>query len=229
MHVQQSLQDAQRTTASPAATALPVTLAQRVRGHPSHRGASVQEAEALAEDLADLENIDDRGIRRVVAGLERRVKKNTELRIKHADAPERFMDSELEVDEIVRKLLALAGDPELYTQLVAHGSVPLLLDLLHHANLDIVCAAVDLLQELLDSDVVEDLETVRARPAPPRARHTLCARQCVCAWHRVFAPRWLRITLLACRSVRASLLVCVALCVVPCVHRTGRCMLCPTA
>lgn len=123
--------------------------------------AAAQEVEALAEDLADLENIDDRGIRRVVAGLERRVKRNTELRIKYADAPERFLESELEVDEIVRKLVALAGEPELYAQLMAHASAPLLLDLLQHANLDIVCAAVDLLQELLDADVVEDLDTVR--------------------------------------------------------------------
>jgi len=110
--------------------------------------------------LADLENIDERGIKRIVAGLERRVRRNQEQRMKHADAPARFMDSELEVHEILQKLLALAGESELYAQLRAHAAVPLLLGLLHHENLDIACTAVDLLQELTDADVVVDLEEV---------------------------------------------------------------------
>ena len=120
----------------------------------------MQEAEELAEDLRDLENIDERGIKRIVAGLERRVRKNQELRMKYADSPDKFMESELEVHEILQKLLALAGEAELYVQLLAHASVPLILSLLHHENMDIVCTAVDLLQELTDADVIEDLDEV---------------------------------------------------------------------
>jgi beta-catenin-like protein 1 len=121
----------------------------------------VQEAELLAEDLKDLENIDDRGIKRVVAGLERRIRRNQELRMKHADEPNRFVQSELDLHEVLRKLMALAGEAELYSQLVSQQCLPLLLELLQHANMDIVSSVVDLLQELTEADSVEDLEEAR--------------------------------------------------------------------
>lgn len=122
-----------------------------------------QEAEHLAEDLADLENIDDRGIKRVVAGLERRIRRNQELRVKHAGEPARFVDSEMELHEVLRKLMALAGEAALYSQLVAQGCVPLMLELLQHANIDISGATLDLLAELTEADSVEDLEEARCR------------------------------------------------------------------
>lgn len=34
-------------------------------------------------------------------------KENMEMRMKHADAPERFMDSEVDLDEAVKRLLAV--------------------------------------------------------------------------------------------------------------------------
>ena len=120
-----------------------------------------QEAEALASDLADLENITERGIKRVVAGLERRIRRNQELRMKHTDEPQRFLDSEMELHEVLRKLIALAGEPELYRQLIAQGCTPLLLELLQHGNMDIVAAALDLIKDLTDADSVEDLDEVR--------------------------------------------------------------------
>eukprot|EP00892_Ulva_mutabilis_P003222 jgi/Ulvmu1/12900/UM098_0088.1 len=118
----------------------------------------LEEAEQLAEDLKDLENIDDRGIKRIVAGIERRIRRNQELRLKHADDPRRFLDSELELNELLTKLSALAGEPELYNQLVDQKSVPLLLELLQHENVDVVLAVVELLRDLTDADSVEDLD-----------------------------------------------------------------------
>jgi len=120
--------------------------------------ATVQEAEQLAEDLRDLENIDDRGIKRIVAGIERRIRRNQELRLKHAEDPRRFLESELELNELLTKLSALAGEPELYNQVVDQGSVPLFLELLQHDNIDIVLAVVELLRDLTDAESVEDLD-----------------------------------------------------------------------
>jgi beta-catenin-like protein 1 len=120
----------------------------------------VQEAELFASDLKDLENIDGRGIKRVVAGLERRIRKNQELRMKHADEPQRFLESEIALHEVLRKLMALAGEPALYMQLVSQKCLPLLLELLQHGNMDIVSAAIDLLTDLTDADSVEDVDEV---------------------------------------------------------------------
>lgn len=128
----------------------------------------MQEAEALTAGLADLENIDDRGIRLVVSRLERLVRRNQEARLKHADAPERFMASELQLEEGLRALTALAGEPELYRQLVAQGGVALLLELLQHGNTDVAIATVELLKDLTDPDAVEDLAEARRRPPPGR-------------------------------------------------------------
>lgn len=122
--------------------------------------AIIQEAEQLAEDLKDLESIDDRGVKRIVAGIERRIRRNQELRLKHADDPRRFLESELELNELLTKLSALAGEPELYNQLVDQNSVPLLLELLQHENIDVVSAVVELLRDLTDGESVEDLDEV---------------------------------------------------------------------
>lgn len=114
----------------------------------------------MAEDLKELENIDDRGIRRIVTGVERRVRKNQEQRMKYIDDPQRFLDSELELNEVLTKLSALAGEPVLYTQLVEQQTVPLMLELLQHENIDIVTPVVELFKDLTDADSVEDLDEV---------------------------------------------------------------------
>ncbi len=76
--------------------------------------------------------------------------------MKHADAPEKFMASELDLDEEVRRLQAIAGYPELYPELVRLGAVPSILTLLSHDNGDIAASALELLRELTDADAIED-------------------------------------------------------------------------
>ncbi len=66
--------------------------------------------------------------------------------MKHADAPEKFMDSEVELDCEIKNLAAVASDPELYPVLVELGAVPSLLALLTHENTDIACDVISLLQ-----------------------------------------------------------------------------------
>ena len=83
-------------------------------------------------------------------------KENLEARMKHADAPEKFMASELDLDEEVRRLQAIAGYPELYPELVRLGAVPSILTLLSHDNGDIAASALELLRELTDADAIED-------------------------------------------------------------------------
>jgi hypothetical protein len=147
----------------------------------------VQEAELFTSDLKELENIDDRGIKRVVAGLERRIRMNQELRMKHSDEPHRFLESEIALHEILRKLMALAGEPSLYTQLVRQGCLPLLLELLQHGNMDIVTAAVDLLKDLTEADSVEDIDEVCLQPL-------LCTRKGVVAQTLIFVGSCVLVT-----------------------------------
>ena len=83
-------------------------------------------------------------------------KENLEMRMKYADQPEKFMESEVDLDEEVQRLLAVAGSPELYPEFVKLGAVENLMALLSHENTDIAADVIDLFQQLTDADVIED-------------------------------------------------------------------------
>ena len=69
--------------------------------------------------------------------FERRFAANQAARVKHPDAPEKFVDSEVDLDESLRALSALAGYPELYPEFVRLNAVPSILQLLAHDNADV--------------------------------------------------------------------------------------------
>ena len=99
---------------------------------------------------------------------------NMAARVKHADAPERFMDTEVDLDEAVRQLQAVASAPELYPDFVRLGAVPGVLALLGHENGDLAASVAELLRELTDADAVED----SARRLPTILHMPLGARSC---------------------------------------------------
>ena len=63
--------------------------------------------------------------------------------MKYADNPEKFMDSELELYQELKRLHALATAPELYPTFVRTRCVPSLLGLLAHENADISIDVVE--------------------------------------------------------------------------------------
>ncbi|KAK9832559.1 hypothetical protein WJX84_010114 [Apatococcus fuscideae] len=81
-----------------------------------------------------------------------------EARMKFGDNPEKFLESEVDLDEEIRKLQAVTATPDLYPELVKLGAIPTLATLLSHENGDIVAAVIELLRDLTDSDAVEELE-----------------------------------------------------------------------
>ena len=83
-------------------------------------------------------------------------KENLEMRMKYADQPEKFMESELGLDEEVQRLLAVAASPELYPDFVATGVIEHLMALLSHENTDIAADVLELFHELTDADAIED-------------------------------------------------------------------------
>ena len=76
--------------------------------------------------------------------------------MKHADAPERFLDSEVDLDEAIQQLMGMAGLPDLYTEIAGQHVVPTILALLQHDNSDIAADAIQLLKELTDADARND-------------------------------------------------------------------------
>ena len=99
---------------------------------------------------------DEKVLKKLGAALERRTNQNVELRLKYSNQPERFMDSEIELDAEIKNLQALAAFPEYYPLLIRLQGVPLLLGLFTHENVSIVRDVTLVLSELLDADAAED-------------------------------------------------------------------------
>eukprot|EP00803_Ostreobium_quekettii_P001407 evm.model.scf_992.4 EVM.evm.TU.scf_992.4 scf_992:19988-22393(-) len=98
------------------------------------------------------ETLDSKSLKRLALAFERKYKENLEQRMKYADQPEKFMESEVELDESIQNLMELVNKPELYPVLVDANVVSLLLNLLTHENTDITIDVIDLLQALTDTE-----------------------------------------------------------------------------
>ena len=94
------------------------------------------------------------GPRALALALERRATENLEARVRHAGAPERFMESELDLDDAVRAVARLGGHPELFPEFVALGAVPTLVGLVGHDNASLAADVVDVVRELTDAEAL---------------------------------------------------------------------------
>ena len=104
------------------------------------------------------EVIDAGAIKRMLLSFEKKVLKNQEMRVKFPDMPDKFMESELELNDEVQKLHVMATTPEYYPILVETNTIQTILGLLSHDNSDISIAIIDLLQELTDEEAMTDSE-----------------------------------------------------------------------
>ncbi|XDV46512.1 hypothetical protein PO909_014398 [Leuciscus waleckii] len=104
------------------------------------------------------EPVDESTVKKMILTFEKRSYKNQELRIKFPDNPEKFMEAELDLNDIIQEMHVIATIPELYHLLVELNAVHSLLGLLSHDNTDILIAVVDLLQELTDIDTLHESE-----------------------------------------------------------------------
>ncbi|KAK1983132.1 Catenin-beta-like protein [Colletotrichum cereale] len=122
-------------------------------------GITQQESEILdyvdgrGEESAAPEKIDAGWVRKTALNFEKRITKNAELRAKFADDPQKFIESEADLDTAIKDLSILAEHPDLYPQFVKLGCVASLVGLLAHENTDIAIDAIEIIGELIDEDV----------------------------------------------------------------------------
>ncbi|KAI7869758.1 Catenin-beta-like protein [Spinellus fusiger] len=112
-------------------------------------------------DIDEPEALTLQNVKRIILKFEKAINKNQEQRVRYAEEPEKFMESEADLDEEIKGLLGLTQAPQMYPELVKLGSVVSLMTLLSHENTDIVIDVIDLINELTDEDVgtsEEDLE-----------------------------------------------------------------------
>ena len=66
----------------------------------------------------EVTSLDENSMKRMVLSIEKRINENMQMRTKYGDKPERFMDSELELYQELKRLHVLATAPELYPTFV---------------------------------------------------------------------------------------------------------------
>ncbi len=126
---------------------------------PTIDGSAPAKRSRMAEFLESAEDVlelDAGRLRDLVSRFTRAIEKNMEMRVKFADEPARFMESELALHTLLQELHALPAAPELYAEFVKLKAVEPLLGLLPHENTDISVEVVDLLKELTEPDVFSD-------------------------------------------------------------------------
>ncbi|CAE7216175.1 Ctnnbl1 [Symbiodinium sp. CCMP2456] len=79
-------------------------------------------------------------------------------RWRHADDPDKFLKSEVDLDEEIKKFTLVATNPELYPALIKLETLPLMVGMLNHVNTDIAVDVFEVLSELTDPDAIADVE-----------------------------------------------------------------------
>ncbi|EQL28439.1 hypothetical protein BDFG_08815 [Blastomyces dermatitidis ATCC 26199] len=117
---------------------------------------------AAVEDAPDEDNqpekIDSAWLRRLALNFEKKISKNAELRAKFENEPQKFMESEADLDADIKSLSILSEHPDLYEEFASLGCVGSLVSLLSHENTDIAIDAIEILGELTDEDVEAEQE-----------------------------------------------------------------------
>lgn len=108
--------------------------------------------QALVDELPEGKQMDAFTAKGSVSRFEKAINTNVKMRSKFAETPEKFLDSEVALDEAIAALGSLAAYPELYGELVGTNLVALMLSMLQHENTDIGIRTISVISDLLDED-----------------------------------------------------------------------------
>ncbi|BAM40143.1 uncharacterized protein TOT_020001057 [Theileria orientalis strain Shintoku] len=108
-------------------------------------------------DDSTQEPISSSNIKKYVNLLLKRYQTNQNDRITNPDDPEKWIKSEVDLDEHIRLFADLSTIPSLYPQFLNLGGFKVLSDILSHQNIDIVIPCITVLSELLDPEIIFNL------------------------------------------------------------------------
>jgi len=110
----------------------------------------------MVDEAPEVKELDVAALKQLILKFEKAVSANVKQRVKYADQPSKFMESEVELDEAISALKQMASVPELYPAFVELKSMPTLLSLLAHENSDISIGVVTLLSDVMDAETLAE-------------------------------------------------------------------------
>jgi len=81
--------------------------------------------------------LDPTSLKQLLLNFEKKINKNQMMRMKYCDQPEKFMESEIELNAEINEIYPLAASPELYSTFIQSGSLNSVLGMVTHENTDI--------------------------------------------------------------------------------------------
>jgi beta-catenin-like protein 1 len=107
----------------------------------------------MKADQIEDEFMNPDSFKKMLARLEKAINVNQDMRLKYAKEPERFLDSEVELDDCIRSLTSLSAYPDLFQIFARSKILPNVIMLLQHENIDISGGVINFLQELVSATV----------------------------------------------------------------------------
>ncbi|KAK5582203.1 hypothetical protein RB653_003786, partial [Dictyostelium firmibasis] len=116
--------------------------------------AEINEIKELVNQVEneEFDELNPSTLKKLVLSFEKKYLKNQQLRDKYQNEPEKFMESEIDLHEEIKKLQIMATSPDLYKLFVSLGSVVSLGSLVIHDNTDISISVIDLFNELIEAE-----------------------------------------------------------------------------
>eukprot|EP01031_Cornospumella_fuschlensis_P027173 gene27173-32827_t len=122
---------------------------------PTKKEKSLDELLEEAEE-APMTQLDATSLKQMLVTFEKKITQNQKQRIKYAEEPAKFMDSEFELNQEIQNLHVVAAYPSLYPIILQNQSLTSILGMITHENTDISVMAVSLLQEMIDASSLEE-------------------------------------------------------------------------
>jgi len=118
-----------------------------------------QENPKITELINEAEKINviqmtDEGVKELISNLSQKYKRNMDLRIKFQGNPEKFADSEADLNAELKNIQMITAYPDLLLSFVGCRGIDLLIDVLGHENTDIAIGVVSIFKELSEGDVI---------------------------------------------------------------------------
>lgn len=117
--------------------------------------------DTVEDDLSREEIHDAAWVRKQITKLDRLTKKNAQLRGRFADSPQKFLDSEAQLDSLIKSFSIMTEHSDLYPAFVEHKGLEVFENLLAHENSDIVVDVIQVLDELIDQDTTANESDIR--------------------------------------------------------------------
>jgi beta-catenin-like protein 1 len=111
----------------------------------------LEEGEGLGSEM------NEESLIQCLKSIREKIKVNATFRIKYSNLPEKYMESEVDLHEEIKVLQRIAAYPNLIQTFVDGEGVEILTSLLSHENIDIVNDATVVIEEITDSDYLQDL------------------------------------------------------------------------